>query len=215
MIVFTFFAGTSSNLYELFVTDNVTVFQGCGLGGGSLINANVGIDCDLAVFSDPVWPQEFRDDLKNFTSLDRQHVLDMLKPTPYPDHYPKLHKLERMREGCNEFDIEDMGNMFYKPPLYVTFKDTPTNQVGIPQPKCTACGNCVGGCNVGAKNTLNMNYLPDAKAHGAKIFTEVTMPRFRKPSKQPLRIFTSDELILLRSEYPKQKNKNNTHMKTK
>ncbi|XP_078359087.1 uncharacterized protein LOC144643643 isoform X2 [Oculina patagonica] len=97
----------------------------------------------------------------------------MLKPTPYPDHYPKLHKLERMKEGLCEFDIEDTSKMFYKPPLFVTFEDTPANHVGIPQPKCTACGNCVGGCNVGAKNTLNMNYLPDAKAHGARIFTEV------------------------------------------
>ncbi|KAL9984027.1 hypothetical protein ACROYT_G006282 [Oculina patagonica] len=165
--------GNSSNLYELFVAENVSVFQGCGLGGGSLINANVALDSDPAVFSDPVWPQEFRDDLKNFTSVDRQHVLDMLKPTPYPDHYPKLHKLERMKEGLCEFDIEDTGKIFYKPPLFVTFEDTPVNHVGIPQPKCTACGNCVGGCNVGAKNTLNLNYLPDAKAHGAKIFTEV------------------------------------------
>ncbi|KAL9984021.1 hypothetical protein ACROYT_G006275 [Oculina patagonica] len=165
--------GKSSNLYEFVVTENVTVIQGCGLGGGSLINANVGLDSDPAVFSDPVWPQKLRDDLQNFTSVDRQHVLDMLKPTPYPDHYPKLHKVERMKEGLCEFDIEDSGKMFYKPSLYVTFEDTPANHVGIPQPKCTACGNCVGGCNVGAKNTLNMNYLPDAKAHGAKIFTEV------------------------------------------
>ena len=102
----------------------------------------------------------------------------MLKPSPYPDHYPKLHKIERMKEGLCEFDIEDTGNMFYKPPLYVTFEDTPANHVGIQQPKCTACGNCVGGCNVGAKNTLNMNYLPDAKAHGAKIFTEVAKMSF-------------------------------------
>src|SRR6185436_8418720 len=32
---------------------------------------------------------------------------------------------------------------------------------------------CVTGCNHGAKNTLIMNYLPDAKNHGAEIFTEM------------------------------------------
>ena len=58
-------------------------------------------------------------------------------------------------------------------PLYVNFKNTEENHVGIPQPACINCGNCCGGCNTGAKNTLNMNYLPDAKAHGAKMFTEV------------------------------------------
>ena len=43
------------------------------------------------------------------------------------------------------------------------------------QPACNGCGNCCGGCNTGAKQTLNMNYLPDAKCYGAKIFTEVNM----------------------------------------
>ncbi|MDT5304325.1 MAG: cholesterol oxidase, partial [Mycobacterium sp.] len=31
------------------------------------------------------------------------------------------------------------------------------------------------GCNVGAKNTVLMNYLPDAVAHGAKVFTKVSV----------------------------------------
>ena len=56
---------------------------------------------------------------------------------------------------------------------YVNFEDMKTNPVGIQQPACNNCGNCCGGCNVGAKNTLNLNYLPDAKAHGAEIYTEV------------------------------------------
>ena len=43
---------------------------------------------------------------------------------------------------------------------------------GVPQPKCTLCGGCNTGCNYGAKNTVLMNYLPDAHAHGADIFTQ-------------------------------------------
>ncbi|HJV68252.1 alpha/beta fold hydrolase, partial [Ideonella sp.] len=42
---------------------------------------------------------------------------------------------------------------------------------GVVQPKCTLCGDCTSGCNVGAKNTTLMNYLPDAHAHGAELFT--------------------------------------------
>ncbi len=41
------------------------------------------------------------------------------------------------------------------------------------QSACTGCGDCVTGCNVGAKNTLLTNYLPDAVAHGAQVFTEL------------------------------------------
>ena len=42
----------------------------------------------------------------------------------------------------------------------------------MPQSACTNCGDCVSGCNVGAKNTTLMNYLPDAANHGAEIFTQ-------------------------------------------
>ena len=164
-------AGESTGLYEFFVGEDLSVVQGCGLGGGSLINANVGLDCEPAVFRDPVWPKELRDDINNVMNVDRRQVYDMLRPTPYPDRYPSLEKMDRMKNGLG--DIEDLGNVLYKLPLYVTFEDRGANHVGIRQPKCTACGNCCSGCNVGAKNTLNMNYLPDAKAHGADMFTEV------------------------------------------
>ena len=46
--------------------------------------------------------------------------------------------------------------------------------MGVPQPACNGCGNCIGGCNTGAKNSINMNYLADAKYHGAEIFTRVS-----------------------------------------
>ena len=166
-------AGEPSSLYEFYVTEDLSVVQGCGLGGGSLINANVGLDADPRVYEDQSWPSELKHDLESLMTIDRKHVVDMLKPTPYPDHYPKLDKIKRMEDGFGACDIEDIDKTYYKTPLYVTFEDKPSNHVGVPQPKCTGCGNCCGGCNVGAKNTLNMNYLPDAKAHGAEIFTEV------------------------------------------
>ena len=146
-----------------------------GLEVASLINANVALDAVPGVFEDALWPSELKQDLDNLQKIDRKHFVEMLKPTPYPDHYPALDKIHRMREGFGACDIEDIDKLYYKTPLYVTFEDTPSNHVGVPQPKCTGCGNCCGGCNVGAKNTLNMNYLPDAKAHGAEIFTEVDM----------------------------------------
>ena len=168
-------------MYEFYVTDHLSVAQGCGLGGGSLINANVGLDAHPEVFDDPLWPTELKQDLDNLQKVDRKHFVDMIKPTPYPDDYPKLDKIHRMKDGFNAVDIEDIDKIAYKPPLYVTFEDKPSNHVGVPQPKCTACGNCCGGCNVGAKNTLNMNYLPDAKAHGAEIFTEVGTELLKTP----------------------------------
>ena len=70
--------------------------------------------------------------------------------------------------------MSDILTLFFnRAPLFVNFKQNQKNHLGIPQPPCIGCGNCYSGCNTGAKNSLNMNYLPDARAHGAKIFTEV------------------------------------------
>ena len=163
--------GTPNRLFEFFYTDDLTVFQGSGLGGTSLINANVAIDMEDAVFEDSEWPRALRNDREALFNLDRKHFIDMIKPTPYPDDYPHLQRFDRMKEAVAALDIEDVP--LYRLPLFVTFDDKIKNHVGVPQPKCTACGNCMSGCNVGSKNTLNMNYLPDAKAHGAELFTEV------------------------------------------
>src|SRR5205823_3427539 len=40
------------------------------------------------------------------------------------------------------------------------------------QKPCIDCGDCITGCNVGAKNTLYMNYLPLARNNGTDIFTQ-------------------------------------------
>ena len=56
--------------------------------------------------------------------------------------------------------------------LTITFSEK-TSAGGVDQKGCTGCGDCVTGCNVGAKNTVLMNYLPLADQAGAEIYTEV------------------------------------------
>ena len=47
------------------------------------------------------------------------------------------------------------------------------NAAGVEQPGCTLCGDCNTGCNVGAKNTVLMNYLPSAVKSGADIYCNI------------------------------------------
>src|SRR5207244_10898591 len=44
------------------------------------------------------------------------------------------------------------------------------NRQGIVQEGCVYCGNCMMGCHVHAKNTLDLNYIPLAEQNGAEVY---------------------------------------------
>ncbi len=161
--------GPADGLYEFSVNDDISVFKGCGLGGTSLVNANVALRAEPRAFDDARWPKALKNDLGTLVEEGYQRAEEMLKPAPYPESgYPTLPKLEALKASA-----ESLGAKFYHPPLNVNFTVTGANHVGVSQRPCVCCGDCVTGCNYAAKNTLIMNYLPDAVNHGAEIYTQV------------------------------------------
>jgi cholesterol oxidase len=162
--------GSRTGLYDLRVNEDISVFMGCGLGGTSLVNANVSLRADRRVFDDPCWPQALRNDLDTLVEHGYARAEEMLKPTPLPDLLAGIKKLEALADSASA--LPD-GN-FYRVPINVTFEHH-VNHVGVEQAGCMCCGDCVSGCNYGAKNTVLMNYLPDARNHGAQIFTQVAV----------------------------------------
>src|SRR5262249_50767656 len=64
--------------------------------------------------------------------------------------------------------------------IAVNFTIDGPNPHGVQQKSCIDCGDCVSGCNVGAKNTLYMNYLPMAKRAGAQIFVQAKVEWIEK-----------------------------------
>ena len=160
--------GAPDGLYNLHLNDDMLAMVGCGLGGTSLINANVALEIDPRLFDSATpWPAEFRRDpklLDPYVARARQ----MLDPSPYPEDsedFPPLNKLVALQKSA-----ATMKKPFKRPPIAVNFVDQ-LNPFGVTQPRCNLCGDCTSGCNVGAKNTTRMNYLPDAHDHGAQIFT--------------------------------------------
>ena len=156
-----------------------------GLGGGSLIYANVLLrkDENWFVQESPVpgggyesWPFG-RQDLDPFYDAAEA----MLRPVPYP--YRDTPKTLAMETAAGA-----LGLSITRPPIAVTFSTSPgaapaRNKVLAPAPygsvhgedtvrtTCTLSGECDIGCNAGAKNTLDHNYLSAAKAAGADIRT--------------------------------------------
>ena len=156
--------GSRLGLYDLRLGNDIHVLLGCGLGGGSLINANVSLPPDPRVWDDPVWPAEIAADETRQEGYARAQ--EVLRPTPYPDA-PALAKLKALEVSGNL-----LGRDVVRPPINVTF-ERQVNYAGVEQPACTLCGDCCAGCNVGAKNTVQVTYIADAYNHGAEIFTEL------------------------------------------
>jgi cholesterol oxidase len=161
--------GSRTGLYDLRVNEEMNVFVGCGLGGTSLVNANVVLPAEPRVFEDPAWPAALRSDLASVDEGCRR-AEEMLAAKPLPEGITDLHKLQAL-----ELSAGELAGSFYRPPIAVNFEIEGENQVGVPQHPCNCCGDCVSGCNNGAKNTVLMNYLPDAHNHGAEIYTQVAV----------------------------------------
>ena len=163
-------SGSRLGLYDLHLGKDIHVFVGCGLGGGSLINANVSLPPDARVWDDPVWPEEIGADQTRQEGFAR--AKEVLRPVPYPDTTP-LHKLKALEVSGNA-----MRKDVIRPPINVTF-ERQVNYAGVEQPACTLCGDCCSGCNVGSKNTVQVTYVADAYNHGAEIFTEMRVSHVR------------------------------------
>eukprot|EP01059_Diplonema_ambulator_P019651 TRINITY_DN33281_c0_g1_i1.p1 TRINITY_DN33281_c0_g1~~TRINITY_DN33281_c0_g1_i1.p1 ORF type:complete len:1150 (+),score=460.99 TRINITY_DN33281_c0_g1_i1:62-3511(+) len=171
--------GSSTGLYNLHMGRDQFVMVGCGLGGTSLINANVSLEATEDVFQNDNWPEKFRDNSSTLLKEAYVRARDMLKPNVYPDSYPPLAKFDAHKKSAESMGQEEN---FKKTPINVTF-ETPAsgvNHVGVPQVACNNCGDCCSGCNVGAKNTTLMNYLPDAFNHGTDIFCEIHVEYIEK-----------------------------------
>ncbi|HEY3904624.1 MAG TPA: GMC family oxidoreductase [Streptosporangiaceae bacterium] len=228
----------AAGLYGMF---DVWRFSGCdsvvssGLGGGSLIYANVMLRKDEHWFvqDDPLPHGGYETWPVTRTDLDPHYdaVEQMLNPVPYPLDTPgySAPKTHALRDAAAE-----LGLACQLPPLAVSFAPKPGAAPGIglpivdpdygnlhgrPRSTCRLCGECDIGCNNGAKNSLDYNYLSAAKHHGADLRTghEVKAIRPRPaggyevdyiqrdlqdpdapidPNAQPTRIITCDRLVL-------------------
>ncbi len=177
----------SRGLFGLF---NVWSFKGIeallssGLGGGSLIYANVLLRKDEKWFvhDSPFdggyenWPISRADLEPHYDAVET-----MMDAQRFPFGQPGYEspKTAAMQEAAGK-----LGLHWDLPPLAVSFSPTrngdPVVAEAIPTPEygnyhgklrttCRLCGECDVGCNYGSKNTLDHNYLSAAQHKGADI----------------------------------------------
>lgn len=163
-----------------------------GLGGGSLIYANVMIRKDERWFVKEdlnkggfeYWPVTRADLDPHYDRVEK-----MLGAQRYPVDFEPYSETRKTREFVDA--AERLGLRWELPKLAVTFgnegedpipgepiKDRP-NLHGRTRRTCHLVGECDMGCNYGSKNTLDYNYLSEAKLrYGAEIRTLCEAQRF-------------------------------------
>ncbi|WP_374077889.1 GMC oxidoreductase [Bdellovibrio bacteriovorus] len=137
-----------------------------GLGGGSLIYANVLYRMPPEFFRG--WPGGLSRE-----KMDRYYdkVLHMMEAKPYPfetqPYYKNTPKTALFKKVAEEMPMHPEAKTRHKftlPPLAVRFEgDFPGHQSrnmhGALQSRCNKCGDCDIGCNIHAKNSLDLNYI--------------------------------------------------------
>ncbi|MEQ1825898.1 MAG: GMC oxidoreductase [Pirellula sp.] len=168
-----------TGLFHVLQCDEISVLSGSGLGGSSLINASVALRPDADVFLQTQWPTALRDAELLGPYYDSAELeLGVRRETVDWTCKMKAQRLaaEQLRDyGCHfEAAALTLTRSFQGHALPII------NRQGLIQRDCIDCGDCLTGCNVGAKNTLAMNYLPIARRNGTMMFTQTEVRDIEK-----------------------------------
>lgn len=149
---------SSQGLYELHVFSPLAVVTASGVGGGSLIYANIHVRPDPSVFEDPRWPAGIdRTTLNPY--FDRVAEVIGIAPVPAGASLPK-------RDAFNAAAAK-LGRPVFDPDEAVVWAGDP----GSGRKPCDLRTECEFGCPIGAKNSLDFTYLATAEAAGAQLRT--------------------------------------------
>jgi cholesterol oxidase len=165
-------------IFKMSFLKHMTVLHGVGVGGGSLVYAN----------TLPTPTPEF------FTAKSWGHLADW--DTELAPHYETARRMLGVRANPNMTKgdhvmkgiAKDIGREeHFHPTEVAVFFGEPNKKVPDPffegegpdRVGCNFCGACMTGCRVGAKNTLDRNYLYLAEKHGAEVLAEAEVTKVR------------------------------------
>jgi len=147
----------AQGLYDLRFLSGIGTAVASGVGGGSLVYANIHVRPDAVVFEDPRWPRSYtRAALEPY--YDK--VASELKLTPMPESI-SLRKRNVLRAAAAR-----MGREVFDPPEAVAWTESP----GPGRKPCQLCAECEFGCQYGAKQTMDQTYLARAEALGTTVW---------------------------------------------
>ena len=147
-------------LFDFRMTRDVTVVTAAGVGGGSLVYANVQLRAPADVF-DEGWPAAISRAVLD-PWYERTEEALMPETTPADPALPKVQAFAAAGENVGkEADLLPLAVHFGEP------RDHPFS--GVKQQGCQNLGLCDAGCPVNARNTVDITYVARAEKHGAEV----------------------------------------------
>jgi cholesterol oxidase len=147
-------------MFDVRMMRDLTVITAAGVGGGSLVYANVQLRAPADVFEQGWPPAISRAELEPW--YDRTE--DALQPrtTPAEPALPKIAAFAAAgRHAGREAELLPIAVHFGEP------REHPFS--GVPQQGCDNLGRCDLGCPIYAKNTVDITYVARAEAHEAEV----------------------------------------------
>jgi cholesterol oxidase len=174
-----------TGMYHYWSFRGIDSLVSAGLGGGSLIYANVFIRKDETWFVKEdvndggyeYWPVTRADLDPHYDNVEK--IIPLQRFPLEHEPYASTPKTLAFKEAAEANGLE-----WFLPKLAITFANEGRPPVpgeaiheelenlhGRTRTTCQMCGECDVGCNYGAKNTLDYTYLTHAKHAGAEIRT--------------------------------------------
>ena len=163
--------------FDVRIWPNMTVLAGAGVGGGSLVYANISVEAKRDTFASG-WPAEITFDAlaPHYAEVGRMMEVKHVPKNQWPERTKLMFEAAEKAGWKHRFRSLDLAVRFDhdwrygEPDSHEHSRSrTEPNLHGIEQGTCVHLGLCDVGCPVKARNTLDFNYLAVAKQKGARI----------------------------------------------
>ena len=163
--------------FDMRIWPNMTVATGAGVGGGSLVYANISVEAKPDSF-DAGWPAGITYDTlaPYYAEVGRMMEVQRVPRGQWPERTKLLNEAATKAGWQSRFRPLELAVRF--DPAYTYDQADPHDHAkskigpnihGVEQGTCVHLGECDIGCPVKARNTLDFNYLAVARKLGVTV----------------------------------------------
>ncbi len=152
-------SGKPEGLFDVRRGSDVSLLVASGLGGGSLINAGVMMPPNTSVLQNECWPRAIRTE-SGWPKLFDEIRCKLMANSSSAWQNGRTRAMDRLSHGGTSARGRSSSTSASEPVfITVATKDEP----GLGISACNSCGDCATGCNFGAKISVDVSLIAQAR----------------------------------------------------